>query len=145
LVALGQQQLYQESLLHPLPHRPLKIDEKYRQKAELGFVKCNFQNSDKKYSACGVCTKQLFLPSKKKAKMNFTQRNLQNLDKNYLAYGVRTKQLFLLSISQNEFLPKLTSKKYGQLAYFFILSIVFACTVTRFDILYQLLPYFQNF
>ncbi len=33
-----------------------------RKKAEYGFAKCNFQNSDKKYSAYGVCTKQLFLP-----------------------------------------------------------------------------------
>jgi hypothetical protein len=31
-------------------------------KAEYGLAKCNFQNSDKKYSAYGVCTKQLFLP-----------------------------------------------------------------------------------
>jgi len=46
-------------------HTPLKMDEKCRQKAELGFAQCNFQNSDKKYSAYGVHTKQLFLPSKK--------------------------------------------------------------------------------
>jgi hypothetical protein len=68
-------------------------------KAELGFAKCNFQNSDKKYSDYSVCTKRLFLPSKKKAEMNFTQSmcfaecNFQNLDKKYLAYGVCTKQL----------------------------------------------------
>jgi len=41
---------------------PLKMDEKCCQKAEYGFAKCNFQNSDKKYSAYGVLTKQLFLP-----------------------------------------------------------------------------------
>jgi len=46
-------------------HPPLKTDEKCRQKAELGFAECNFQNSDKKYLANGVCTKRLFLPSKK--------------------------------------------------------------------------------
>jgi len=40
------------------------------QKAEMnftqsmGFAKCNFQNSDKKFSAYGVRTKQLFLQSK---------------------------------------------------------------------------------
>ena len=55
------------------PPPPLKTDEKCCQKAELGFTKCNFQNSDKEYSAYGVRTKQLFLPSKKKAEMNFTQ------------------------------------------------------------------------
>ena len=43
---------------------PLKMDEKCRQKAELGFAECNFQNLDKKYSAYGVHTKWLFLPSK---------------------------------------------------------------------------------
>jgi hypothetical protein len=47
---------------------PLKMNEKCHQKAELGFAKCNFQNSDKKFSAYGVRTKQLFLPSKKKPK-----------------------------------------------------------------------------
>jgi hypothetical protein len=46
------------------PHPPLKMDEKCRQKAALGFAECNFQNSDKKYSAYGVHTKQLFLLSK---------------------------------------------------------------------------------
>jgi len=50
------------------PHPPLKRDKKCRQKAELGFAKCNFQNLDKKYSAYGVRTKWLFLPSKKKPK-----------------------------------------------------------------------------
>jgi len=48
------------------------MDEKCRQKAELGFAECNFQNLDKKYLAYGVHTKRLFLPSKK-AEMNFTQ------------------------------------------------------------------------
>ncbi len=48
------------------------MDEKCCQKAELGFAECNFQNLDKKYSAYGVGTKRLFLPSKK-AEMNFTQ------------------------------------------------------------------------
>ncbi len=58
----------------PPPPHPSKTDEKSCQKAELGFAQCNFQNSDKKYSAYmyGVCTKQLFLPSKK-AEINFTQ------------------------------------------------------------------------
>jgi len=46
------------------PHPPLKTDEKCRQKAELGFAECNFQNSDKKYLSYGGSTKQLFLPSK---------------------------------------------------------------------------------
>jgi len=46
---------------HPTPS---KTDEKCRQKAELGFAECNFQNSDKKYSAYGVRTKRLFLTSK---------------------------------------------------------------------------------
>jgi len=46
-------------------HPPLKTDEKCRQKVELGFAECNFQNSDKKYSAYGVCTQRLVLPSKK--------------------------------------------------------------------------------
>jgi len=55
----------------PPPPPPLKTDEKCRQKAELGFAECNFQNLDKKYSAYGMRTKQLFLPSK--AEMNFTQ------------------------------------------------------------------------
>jgi hypothetical protein len=55
-----------------IPHTPLKTDEKCRQKAELGFAECNFQNLDKKYLAYGVRTKRLFLPSKE-AKMNFTQ------------------------------------------------------------------------
>jgi len=50
------------------PHTPLKTDEKCCQTAELGFAKCNFQNLDKKYSAYGVHTKRLFLPSK--AEMN---------------------------------------------------------------------------
>jgi hypothetical protein len=41
-----------------------------RQKAEMNFtqssfVKCNFQNSDKMFSACVVHTKQLFLLQKK--------------------------------------------------------------------------------
>jgi len=39
------------------PPPPLKMDEKCCQKAELGFAECNFQNSDKKYSAYGVPTK----------------------------------------------------------------------------------------
>jgi len=43
-------------------HPPLKMDEKCCQKAENNFAECNFQNSDKKYSAYGVHTKQLFLP-----------------------------------------------------------------------------------
>jgi len=51
------------NLLYTPP--PSKMDEKCHQKAELGFAKCNFQNLDKKYSAYGVCTKRLFLPSKK--------------------------------------------------------------------------------
>ncbi len=42
-------------------HPPLKMDEKYCQKAENGFAECNFQNSDIKYMAYGVRTKQLFL------------------------------------------------------------------------------------
>jgi len=50
-------------LLHPTP-TPLKTDEKCHQKGELGFAECNFQNSDKKFSAYGVRTKQLFLQSK---------------------------------------------------------------------------------
>jgi hypothetical protein len=52
-------------------HPPQKMDEKFCQTAELGFAKCNFQNLDKKYTAYGVRTKQLFLLSK--AEMNFTQ------------------------------------------------------------------------
>jgi hypothetical protein len=44
------------------------MDKKCRQKAEVGFAKCNFQNLEKKVSAYGVHTKQLFLPSKKKPK-----------------------------------------------------------------------------
>ncbi len=43
---------------------PLKTDEKCCQKAELGLSEFNFQNSDKKFSAYGVRTKQLFLLSK---------------------------------------------------------------------------------
>jgi len=47
----------------PPPHLS-KTDENFCQKAELGYAQCNFQNSDKKYSAYmyGVCTKRLFLP-----------------------------------------------------------------------------------
>ncbi len=41
------------------PPAPSKMDKKCHQKAELGFAKCNLQNSDKKYSAYGVRTKQL--------------------------------------------------------------------------------------
>jgi len=44
------------------PPPPLKTDGKCRQKAELGFAECDFQNSDKKYLAYGVRTKRLFLP-----------------------------------------------------------------------------------
>jgi len=53
------------------PNPPLKTDEKCHQKAELGFAECNFQNLDRKYSAYGVPTKQLFLPSKKKSQNEF--------------------------------------------------------------------------
>jgi len=44
------------------PPPPLRMDEKCCLKAEYGFAECNFQNSDKKYSAYGMHTKQLFLP-----------------------------------------------------------------------------------
>jgi len=46
----------------PRPPPPSKTDEKCCQKAELDFAKCNFQNSDTKYLAYGLHTKQLFLP-----------------------------------------------------------------------------------
>ncbi len=56
------------------PHPPLKTDEKCRQKAELGFAECNFQNLDKKYSFYGVCTKPVvlnLLGFKSRLKTNF--------------------------------------------------------------------------
>jgi len=77
------------------------MDEKCRQKAELGFAKCNFQNSGKKYLAYGVRTfNNCFCLQK--AQMNFTQSsfakcNFRNSDKKFSAYGVCTKQLFLPS------------------------------------------------
>jgi len=75
----------------PLPTPSLKKDEKCYQKAELGFAECNFLNSDKKYSAYGMRTKNCFCC--KKAEMNFTQSNFKNMDKQQSAYGVLSKFL----------------------------------------------------
>ncbi len=78
---------------HTHTHPPPKTYKKCRQKTELGFAKCNFQNSDKKYLAYGVRTKQLFLRQKKPKCILPKVTSKINMDKQQSAYGVLSKFL----------------------------------------------------